>query len=160
MMLAHRPVMLAISPALRVDGVNWVSVMAKPPLVGAACSVVRYAVVPFASEPPAVAAELLQLVPVPVPPASVARSFIVTEAGTRPVRVFEVRSAFTPRWTVCPGVTRHEQHEINSSDGSNAYALTQMLPAAAPRPGPRGEAPFVPALPMSRYDSPKFRLAE
>jgi len=99
MMLAQRPVMLACSAALRVAGVNCVSVVAKLPAVGVACSVVRYAVIPFASVP-GLAAELLQVVPVPLPPASVESSFTVTEVGTTPVSVFEVRSAFTPRFTV------------------------------------------------------------
>ncbi len=76
-----------------------------------------------------VAAELVQLVPVPSP-ARVASSFTVTEVGTTPVRVFTVRSLLTPRLTVWSGVTRQEQHEISSSPGSNAYTFTQMLPDA------------------------------
>ena len=50
----------------------------------------------------AVAALLLQIEPVPEPPApaSVASSLTVTEVGTTPVRVLEVRLATTPRLTV------------------------------------------------------------
>src|ERR1700689_5790041 len=103
------------------------------------------------------AAELVQLVPLPSPPARLASSFTVTEVGTTPVRVFTVRSLLTPRLTVWSGVTRQEQHEISSSPGSNAYTFTQMLPAA-PRPGPFNEPPLAPVLVMFTYDSPMLRF--
>ena len=100
-MLAHRPVMLANSPALRVDGVNGVSVVAYAPAVGVAWSVVPQAAMPLTIPAAvAVAALLVQLVPLPAVPASVASSFTVTEVGTTPVRVFTVRSRLTPRFTV------------------------------------------------------------
>src|SRR5580692_2239308 len=105
------------------------------------------------------AALLVQLEPLPPVPARVASTFTVTEVGTTPVRVFTVRSAFTPKLTVWSGVTRQEQHEINSSPGSNAYTLTQMLPDAPPNPGPNSGAPLAPVLVMSIYDSPMLRFA-
>ena len=99
-MLWHRPVMLASSPALSVPGVNGVSVDAVP--VPCACRVVPHGAMPETIlGDAAVAALLLQPVPVPEPlaPASVA-SFTVTGLGTTPVRVLEVASATTPRLTV------------------------------------------------------------
>jgi hypothetical protein len=66
----------------------------------------------------------------PPVPARVATRATVTDVGTDPVRVFEVRSRLTLRLTVWSGVRRQEQHKINSSLGSMAYALTQMLPVA------------------------------
>src|SRR5580658_2728216 len=102
MTAAHRPVMLASSPLLSVEGVNGVSVVG----VAAPCAC---RVVPHAARPDgtilavvANAALLLQTVPVPEPPgpASVASSLTVTDVGTTPVRVLEVRSAITPRLTV------------------------------------------------------------
>src|ERR1700685_1748700 len=101
--------------------------------------------------PPLLAPLFVHTVPVPEPlaPAKVGTSFTVTDVGTTPVRVLEVRSALTPRWTVWSGVTRQEQHDTNSSLGSNAYTLTQMFPAAAPKPGPGSEAPFAPSFAMS-----------
>src|ERR1022692_366940 len=106
-----------------------------------------------------VAAELVQLVPVPPAPARVESSFTVTDVGTTPVRVFTVRSLITPRLTVWSGVTRQEQHATSSSPGSNAYTFTQMLPAAPPNPGPSNAAPLAPVFAMSIYDSPILRLA-
>src|ERR1700689_3601742 len=104
------------------------------------------------------AAELVQLVPLPSPPARLASSFTVTEVGTTPVRVFTVRSLLTRRLTVWSGVTRQEQHEISSSPGSNVYTLTQRLPDCVPKPGPSSAAPLAPVLVISTYDSPILRL--
>lgn len=102
MMAAHRPVMLASSPGLSVEAVNGVSVVPVP--VPCACRVVPQAAKPDGTILVVVAAAalLLQTVPVPEPlgPASVASSLTVTDVGTTPVRVLDVRSATTPRLTV------------------------------------------------------------
>src|SRR5690349_804962 len=93
-MAAQRPLMLASSPALKIAGENGVSVTLNAATAGAAL----WIVVPQASIPdasvavPAVAALLLQLVPVPPVPARVATSFTTTDVGITPVRVFDVRS--------------------------------------------------------------------
>ncbi len=57
----------------------------------------------------AVAAELVQLVPVPLLPARVESTATVTEAGTTPVRVFTVRSRMTPRRTRDPAREPHSR---------------------------------------------------
>jgi hypothetical protein len=73
------------------------------------------------------AAALVQLVPVP-PPAKVASTFTVTDVGTTPVSVREVKSRFTAKLTVSSGVIKQEQQEINSSPESKVNILAQMLP--------------------------------
>src|SRR5579872_6132104 len=60
MMLAHRPVILFSSPALRVEGVNGVSVVTSPP-VGAECRVVPQAAMPVPNNPSKVAFAALLL---------------------------------------------------------------------------------------------------
>ena len=102
-------VMLANSPALRVDGVNAVSVIENGPAtvlpvpVGAfaECRVVPHAAIPPASASgkvvPAPAAELVQELPVNdgaagVPPVAVATNLTTTEFGRTPVSVLLIRS--------------------------------------------------------------------
>src|ERR1700685_1453917 len=111
--------------------------------------------------PPLLAPLFVHTVPVPEPlaPAKVATSFTVTDVGTTPVRVLEVRSALTPRLTVWSGVTRQEQHETSSSAVSNVYTFTQILPTALPNPGPSKLAPLAPVLVMLIIDSPAWRFA-
>ena len=102
MMFVQRLVMLASSPALRVAGVNAVSVVwtATASAAAPAWRVVPHAANPFTigcAESPASAALFEQLVPVPpVPPAPVATSLITTEFGTTPVNVLSVRSLSLP----------------------------------------------------------------
>lgn len=98
MIAAQRPVMLANSPALRVAGVKAVSVVAVVPAAGVGCRVVPQAAIPGTIVGAADAALFWQAV-VPVP-ARVESNFTVTDVGTTPVRVLEVRSATTPRLTV------------------------------------------------------------
>lgn len=100
MIAAQRPVMLANSPGLKVAGVKAVSVVAVVPATGVGCRVVPQAAIPVtgASVAADVAALFWQAVE-PVP-ARVASNFTVTDVGTTPVRVLEVKSATTPRLTV------------------------------------------------------------
>jgi hypothetical protein len=88
--------MLANSPGLRVAGVKAVSVVATVPATGVGCRVVPQAAKPGTIDAAvAVAALFEQLVP-----ARVESNFTVTDVGTTPVRVLDVRSATTPRLTV------------------------------------------------------------
>lgn len=98
MIAAQRPVMLANSPALKVAGVKAVSVVALVPATGVGCRVVPQAAIPGTIVGAADAALFWQAV-VPVP-ARVESNFTVTDVGTTPVRVLDVRSATTPRLTV------------------------------------------------------------
>src|SRR5947209_1128790 len=113
-------------------------------------------VVPHAARPgarvfpavPAVAALLLQLVPDPPAPARVETSLMATELGLTPVSVLLIRSFTTDSETSPFGVTRQEQQDTSCSSGEKAYTLTQMFPAAAPKPGPFRAAPLAPVFVM------------
>ena len=167
MMFVQRLVMLASSPALRVAGVNFVSVVAIVTATSVASADRTWRVVPHAASPvangnpaePASAALFEQLVPVKPAPAPVLTSFIITEFGVTPVSVFLVRSFFTDRETSPLGVTKQEQHDTNCSSAENAYTFTQRFPTALPNPGPFNDAPFAPVLVMSTTESPMLRLA-
>jgi hypothetical protein len=114
------------------------------------CSVVPQADMPLTTVPP-IPALYWQLDPEPPVPARVATSSTVADEGVSEVKVFEVRSVMTPRLTVWSGVTRQEQHEINSSAGSKAYTLTHRFPVAVLVPkitGPSSGAPFAPVFVM------------
>lgn len=127
--------------------------------MGVACRVVPQAGIPLTGVAVAtIPAELVQFEPLPPVPVRVANSFTVTEVGTAPVKVFTMRSRFTPRFTVSSGVIRQEQHETSSSPGSNANTLTQMLPDTPPKPGPSNGAPLARVLTTSMYDSPDCKL--
>jgi hypothetical protein len=117
-MFLQRFVRLATSPALRVDGVNGVSVTENVP-VGLAWMVVPHAAKPVANVP-GVAAELLQLVPVPFPPARVETSLTTTDVGRTAVAVLLIRLLMTEIEASPSGVTRQEQQDTSSSPGSNA----------------------------------------
>jgi hypothetical protein len=68
----------------------------------------------------AVAAEFVQLVPVPPAPARVESSFITIEVGLTLVSVLLIRS-FTADNDASPfGVTKHEQQATSSSSGEKA----------------------------------------
>src|SRR5579864_6655304 len=122
--------------------------------------VVPHASIPAARSPPvAVAALLVQLVPVPPVPASVDTSLTTTELGRTPVKVLLTRSLFTDKETRPFGVTRQEQQETSCSSGENAYTFTQMFPAAPPNPGPNREAPLAPLFVMLITESPLVRFA-
>ena len=124
MMVAHLPVRLVSSAALRVAGVKAVSVVTSGPKPGPGWSVVLQAAMPPGATgnaaPPANAALPAQLVPAPPVPAKLAISLTLIEGGALPVVVFEApaRSVRAVRLTVWPGVIKQEQHEISSSFGS------------------------------------------
>ena len=100
------------SEALKVEGVNAVSVVEKVPATGPA-----WLVVPQAANPGArVAVATVPAEPTQVPPTgTVARILITPEDGLAGVRVLLIRSCCTESETKPFGVTGQEQQEAISS---------------------------------------------
>ena len=149
----HSEVSLANSPALRVDGVNAVSVTAYCPAVGVWCNVVPQATIPGVVAPGA-PAEFVQ----DPPTGTVASSFTTMDVGTAGVNVLLIRSLRADRFTNPFGVTGQEQQEIICSSGENAYTFTQIAPVVAADVPAANPAPRAPVLLMLITESPMFRL--
>jgi len=115
----------ANSEALRVEGVNAVSVVEKAPATGPAWLVVPHATKPGARVAVATAAADILHVP---PTGTVASNLITPEAGLAGVSVLLIRSFCTESETKPLGVTGQEQQEAICSSKLNVYTLTQKDP--------------------------------
>ncbi len=171
--VVQRVPILFSSPALRVDGINEVSVKdgvmvvvtvgGRPGHTGGlvVTVVIVWVVVIHASMPGtnvavvAFAAELLQLPPT----GTVAKSLTTTDLGTLGVRVLLIKSFFTDNDTRPFGVTGQLQQAISSSVGSNTYTFAHKAPVSLAPVPLSSEAPEAPELVMSITESLTSRLA-